>query len=172
MGSAGRGRRPARLYRNKRRRDVRDVTVGTRTRQARAPMGANFGDLDSDGFPDFDLGTGNPICYGLLPIARCATRSRKVPGRDDGGNFGHLQKGHGTAFGDVDNDGDQDLVAVMGGVYQGDASERLLFLNPVNGHHWVTLRLRRYEVESQRRRSPHQVVVETRPGPRVDPRQV
>ena len=38
------------------------------------------------------------------------------------GGFGHLQKGHGIAFGDVDHDGDQDVFEQMGGGYPGDAS--------------------------------------------------
>jgi hypothetical protein len=28
---------------------------------------------------------------------------------------GHLQKGHGVGFADLDNDGDQDIYIVMGG---------------------------------------------------------
>jgi len=54
--------------------------------------------------------------------------------------FGHLQKGHGIAFGDVDNDGDEDVFEVMGGALPGDAYPSALFENP--GHpknHWITL---------------------------------
>jgi hypothetical protein len=55
------------------------------------------------------------------------------------GGFGHLQKGHGIAFGDVDNDGQQDVYAVMGGAYPGDAYQNALFVNPGNQNAWVTL---------------------------------
>jgi ASPIC/UnbV protein len=52
-----------------------------------------------------------------------------------------LQKGHGIAFADLDNDGDQDIFAVLGGVYPGDTHPRVLFENPGFDNHWVTLRL-------------------------------
>jgi len=35
------------------------------------------------------------------------------------GGFGHLQKGHAIAFGDIDNDGDEDIFEEMGGAYSG-----------------------------------------------------
>ena len=46
------------------------------------------------------------------------------------GNFGHLQKGHGIAFADFDNDGDQDVWEKMGGAYQADQAWSVLFENP------------------------------------------
>ena len=57
------------------------------------------------------------------------------------GGFGHLQKGHGVAFGDIDNDGDQDIYAVVGGAYSGDVYTNVLFENPGHGNHWITLKL-------------------------------
>jgi hypothetical protein len=57
------------------------------------------------------------------------------------GGFGHLQKGHGVSFGDVDGDGDQDVYTVMGGWYSGDGFPNALFENPGHGNHWITLRL-------------------------------
>ena len=57
------------------------------------------------------------------------------------GGFGHLQKGHGVAFGDLDADGDQDVYAVMGGAYSGDAFQNVLFENPGHDARWITLRL-------------------------------
>jgi hypothetical protein len=54
---------------------------------------------------------------------------------------GHLQKGHGVAFGDIDNDGDQDIYETMGGAYSGDSYWNVLFLNPGHGNHWLTLKL-------------------------------
>jgi len=58
------------------------------------------------------------------------------------GGFGHLQKGHGIAFGDIDSDGDQDVYAVLGSWYASDGFRNCLFLNPGQGNHWITLRLR------------------------------
>ena len=45
------------------------------------------------------------------------------------------------AFGDLDNDGDQDLFHQLGGFYPGDTFGNALFENPGNDAHWVTLRL-------------------------------
>ena len=105
-------------------------------------MGANYGDLDNDGFADLYVGTGNPDFRSLLP-------NRMF--RNDGmghfqdvttaGGFGHLQKGHGIAFGDLDNDGDEDIYQVMGGAYSGDVYYNALYVNPGHGHHWIALKL-------------------------------
>jgi hypothetical protein len=57
------------------------------------------------------------------------------------GGFGHLQKGHGVAFADVDDDGDQDVFEQMGGAYPGDAYPSVLYQNPGNGSSWIKLRL-------------------------------
>jgi hypothetical protein len=57
------------------------------------------------------------------------------------GGFGHLQKGHGVVFADLDNDGDQDVFEQMGGAFPGDAFGDVLFQNPGFGHHWLKLKL-------------------------------
>jgi hypothetical protein len=57
------------------------------------------------------------------------------------GGFGHLQKGHGVSFADIDNDGDQDIFTVLGGAFSGDIAFNALYENPGNNNHWVTLRL-------------------------------
>jgi hypothetical protein len=57
------------------------------------------------------------------------------------GGFGHLQKGHAIAFADLDNDGDQDVYAQMGGAYVGDAAHNALFENPGFGNHWIKVKL-------------------------------
>ena len=57
------------------------------------------------------------------------------------GGFGHVQKGHGIAFGDYDRDGDQDLFAQMGGFYPGDSFANMLYQNPGNANRWLSVRL-------------------------------
>jgi len=133
---------PPRLYRNNGDGTFTDVAGGTPSETAQLAMGANYGDLDNDGWPDYYIGNGAPNPRMLLP-------NRMFRNAGDGtfqdvttsGGFGHAQKGHGIAFGDIDNDGDQDIYAVMGGAYSGDVFANALFTNPGHGNHWITLRL-------------------------------
>jgi len=105
-------------------------------------MGANFGDIDNDGWLDVYCGTGHTNFLALM-----ANRMFKNDGGKrfldvtTAGGFGNLQKGHGISFADIDNDGDQDIYAVMGGWYPADNYPNALFANPGNDNHWVTLRL-------------------------------
>jgi hypothetical protein len=57
------------------------------------------------------------------------------------GGFGHLQKGHAVSFADLNNNGQQDIYAVMGGAFEGDVFHNVLFRNPGFDNHWITLRL-------------------------------
>ena len=105
-------------------------------------MGANFGDLDNDGFLDFYLGTGATGYHVLVP--NIMFRNRGGEGFSDvtnAGGFGHLQKGHGISFADIDNDGDQDIFTELGGAYPGDKAANALFVNPGFNNRWLTLRL-------------------------------
>lgn len=132
-----------RLYHNNRDGTFSDVTREASLDQTRLVMGANFGDLDNDGYLDLYLGTGDPNYRALIPNRMYRSQEGKTfQDITTSGGFGHLQKGHGIAFGDIDNDGDQDIYAQMGGWYQGDAYQNLLFRNPGHGNQWITLRLR------------------------------
>lgn len=105
-------------------------------------MGANFGDLDNDGWLDVYLGTGQPQLSTLIPNQMFRNDAGRVfQNVTISGGFGHLQKGHGIAFGDLDNDGDQDVYAVMGGAFETDVFPNALFENPGHGNNWLTLRL-------------------------------
>jgi hypothetical protein len=105
-------------------------------------MGANFGDLDNDGFLDCYFGTGDPH-FGTLVPNRMFRNAEGKAFQDvtTSGGFGHIQKGHGIGFGDLDNDGDQDIYAVMGGAFAGDVYQNILLENPGHGNHWITLRV-------------------------------
>ena len=103
-------------------------------------MGANYGDLDNDGFPDCYVGTGLPDLRSLTPnrMLRNDGGARFVDVTTAGG-FGNVQKGHGVSFADFDNDGDQDVFQVMGGAYEGDWYQNVLYENPGHGNRWLRL---------------------------------
>ncbi len=131
-----------RLYRNRGDGTFVDVTRVAGLAKPMLVMGSNFGDIDNDGFMDFYLGTGEPNLHTLVPnrMYRNAGTGQFQNVTTSGG-FGHLQKGHGVSFGDIDNDGDQDIYVVMGGAYKADIAYNALFMNPGNDHHWITLLL-------------------------------
>ena len=114
LGLPNHGARP-KLYKNDGEGGFADVTQESGLARVHLAMGANFGDLDNDGYLDFYLGTGF-ISYDAL--------SPNIMYRNAGdgtfqdvtfsGGFGHLQKGHGIAFGDLDRDGDQDIFLQIG----------------------------------------------------------
>ena len=107
------------------------------------PMGANYGDLDNDGWPDLYLGTGVPDFDALMPnVMYRNLKGSRFQDVTFAGGFGHLEKGHGVAFGDLDNDGDQDLYQQLGGAYPFDAFGNALFENPGSDNAWLVLRLR------------------------------
>ena len=131
-----------RLYRNNHDGTFTDVSKELRLDRAIMTMGAGFGDLDNDGWLDVYLGTGSSEFQALLPNRMF--RNDRGQGFQDvttSGGFGHLQKGHGVAFGDLGNNGHEDVFEEMGGAFPGDTFTSVLYRNPGNGNHWVTLEL-------------------------------
>jgi hypothetical protein len=131
-----------RLYRNRGDGTFADVTRDAGLYRVTPGMGMNYGDLDNDGWLDLYIGTGNPDFATLVPNLMFRNdRGRRFQDVTTAGNFGHLQKGHGVAFGDVDNDGDQDVFEKMGGAYESDRAYSVLFENPGSPHGWLGLEL-------------------------------
>ncbi len=129
-----------RLYRNDTRGGFRNVAAEVGLARVLTPLGANFGDLDNDGFLDVYLGTGKPQFEFLVPnVAYQNLGGKRFVDATAETGLGHLQKCQAVAFGDADNDGDQDLFARMGGFYPADAFPAAFFENPGRGNHWVTL---------------------------------
>jgi hypothetical protein len=131
-----------RLYHNRGDGTFEDVTQAAGLYKVIPAMGLNYGDLDNDGFLDFYLGTGNPDLSTLVPN-RMFRNSGKGVFQDvtTAGNFGHLQKGHAVCFGDIDNDGDQDVFEQMGGAFSADKAYSTLYRNPGNANRWLSLEL-------------------------------
>ena len=131
-----------RLYRNNHDGTFTDVATQTGLNRAMLVMGASFGDLDNDGWLDVYLGTGEPSYQALLPNKMFRNnQGRLFEDITTSGGFGHLQKGHGIAFGDMGNNGHEDVFEEMGGAYPGDTYASVLYRNPGNSNHWVTLEL-------------------------------
>lgn len=133
-----------RLYHNNGDGTFTNATASTHMNRLCHGMGCNFGDLDNDGWLDMYLGTGDPDLSTIVPNRMFRNDGGTVFQEvTTAGGFGHLQKGHGIAFADLDNDGDQDVYAVMGGAYTGDNYRNALFLNPgaTRTNHWLKLKL-------------------------------
>ena len=141
LGLPGDGSRPA-LYRNDCNGNYSEVAETAGVADVNLTMGANFGDFDNDGFLDFLLGTGFVSYDSLGPnVAYRNTGNGHFENLTMAIGLGHLQKGHGIGFADLDRDGDQDVVVQLGGFYRGDSALSALYDNPGQGNRWVALKL-------------------------------
>jgi hypothetical protein len=130
------------LYKNLGNGAFRDVTVETGLDKVFMPMGSNFGDVDNDGYLDIYLGTGDPSYSSLVPNVLLRNKEGKAfVDITTSSGTGELHKGHGVAFADIDNDGDQDILTVIGGATPGDSHAFRLFENPGQGNDWLRVRL-------------------------------
>ena len=130
------------LYRNNGDGTFTDVTRESGLYHAYGAMGANFGDINSDGYLDIYLATGAPQMGRL---------ERDALFRNNGdGTFtdataalglGNIGKGHGVTFGDVDTDGDVDIYVPVGGAFIGDQWHNLFYRNSGTGNNYLTLKL-------------------------------
>ena len=131
-----------RLFKNLGNGKFRDATAETGLNRVFMPMGLNFGDIDNDGFLDFYLGSGNPSYASPIPnVLFHNVDGKRFTDITASSRTGVLPKGHGIAFADLDNDGDEDIFVVMGGAVAGDRQESRLFENPGNGNDWLSVHL-------------------------------
>lgn len=133
-----------RVYRNNGDHTFKEVSAQMGLKENIYTMGCNYGDLDADGYLDFYLGTGNPAYSSVVPNKMFRNQNgQKFEDITYAGGFGHIQKGHAVAFGDLDKDGDEDIFASIGGAYEGDIYDDLLFENPIGqDKSWVVLQFR------------------------------
>nr|WP_246408974.1 CRTAC1 family protein [Granulicella aggregans] len=130
------------LYRNNHDGTFTDVSAQTHLDRAILTMGANFGDLDNDGWLDIYLGTGDSTYQALLPNRMFRNdHGQRFQDVTTAGDFGHLQKGHGIAFADLRRSGFEDICEEMGGAQVGDVYQSALYRNPGNKNHSITLKL-------------------------------
>jgi tetratricopeptide (TPR) repeat protein len=150
----------SRLFRNNRDGTFTDVTFESKLYYPTGTMGAGVADVDNDGYVDVYLGTGDPQMSRLEP-----NRFFRNTGS---GSFADLtsfvgfarpgNKGHGVAFVDIDDDGDLDIFAQLGGHYPGDHAYNAFYRNlKGNRNHWLELDLR--GVKSNRNAIGAQVTV-------------
>ena len=134
--------RPCKLFKNMKDGTFQDVTKEAALDKVFMPMGANFGDIDNDGYLDIYLGTGNPSYASLVPNVMLRNHDGKFfADVTASSGTGELHKGHGVAFADIDNDGDEDLLAQIGGATPGDSHPFRLFENPGSDGDWINLHL-------------------------------
>lgn len=131
------------LFRNNHDGTFKDVSDEVGLNKVAFAMGANFGDIDNDGYPDIYLGTGNPQYQSLVPNKMFKNMGgTQFADVTSAARVGNLQKGHGVSFCDLDNDGDEDIYIEMGGAYVGDAYDNSLYINPgQSSNHWINLQL-------------------------------
>ena len=132
------------LYKNLRNGTFKDVSKEVGLDRIFMPMGSNFGDIDNDGFLDIYLGSGASPYTAVVPSVLLRNREGKsfVDVTESAGT-GELHKGHGVAFADMDRDGDEDILTVIGGATPGDSHAFRFFENPGSGNSndWINVRL-------------------------------
>ena len=131
------------LYANRGNLKFEEVGKAMGLNEVAFTMGCNFGDINSDGFLDFFLSTGNPKYQSLVPNKMYMNiDGKRFEDVSYSGGFSNIQKGHGTSFGDLDHDGDEDMYVVIGGAFDGDFYYNSFYENPnEEKNNWLVLDL-------------------------------
>lgn len=133
---------PNALYENQGDGTFIDVSDKLFNYSALSTMGSNYGDINNSGFPDFYLGTGAPDFRAIVPNRLFFNQSgSKFEDVTFATHTGHIQKGHGVAFADFNNNGKQDIYAVLGGAYSGDVFHNVFYENAQASGNWIKFKL-------------------------------
>ena len=133
-----------RLFKNNQDGTFTDVTFETKLLYPMGVMGGGVADLDNDGYVDLYFGTGDPQMSRLEP--------NHFFRNNGNGTFTDLtsyvgfarpgNKGHGVTFVDIDDDGDLDIYAQLGGHYPGDQAYNAFYRNlKGNQNRWLEVQL-------------------------------
>ena len=156
-----------RLYHNNGDGTFTDVATTAGLDKTIIGMSGNFGDLDNDGYLDFYIGTGSPSYAMVVPNRMFRNDGgKKFQDVTTSGGFGNLQKGHGIAFADINNDGQQDIYSVFGGAYTGDKYYTALYANPGHENRWVKLKFEGVETNRSALGARVRVIVASATGER------
>jgi len=130
------------LYKNMGNGTFKDVSKEAGIDRIFMPMGSNFGDIDNDGYLDIYLGSGASPYTAVVPSVLLKNdEGKKFLDVTAASGTGELHKGHGVAFADIDRDGDEDILSVVGGATPGDSHAFRFYENPGNENDWINLRL-------------------------------
>jgi tetratricopeptide (TPR) repeat protein len=130
------------LYRNKHDGTFEDVTEQVGLDKVYMPMGANFGDVDNDGFLDVYLGSGNPNFTAMVPHVLLRNKEGKAfVDITQSSGTGEWHKGHAVVFADLTRRGIEDILARVGGAIPSDEHNVRVFENPGNKNDWLNVRL-------------------------------
>jgi hypothetical protein len=151
------------LFRNRHDGTFEDVTAKVGLDKVFMPMGANFGDVDNDGYLDVYLGMGQPSYTALLPhVLLRNNEGKSFVDITESSGTGELHKGHAIAFADLTRQGREDIVSEVGGAVPGDRHTMRVFASPANHNDWLNVRL--VGVKTNREASGAQIQVTVRNG--------
>ena len=165
LGNSSSSNNQTKLYHNNHNGTFTDISKEAHLDRVIYAMSCGFGDIDNDGFDDVYAGTGYLDLRYLFPNVMLRNAEGKfMQDVSASTGLGHIQKTHGISFGDIDNDGDQDIYVVLGGGFKGDGFMNALFLNPGNTNHWITLKLEGVKSNRSALGAKIKVSVETNSG--------